>query len=127
MSFARWVFRISSLYGLIVLLPQFFIEEFIFRNNPPPLTHPEYFYGFLGVAVAWQVAFLVIAQDPARFRGFMIPAFLEKISFASATIVLFMKDRVSGTVLEFGLLDLVLGVLFAIAFRRLPAKDTPAS
>ena len=71
MRFARWVFRLAGIYGLIVLLPQYFLEERIGRDDPPPITHPEHFYAFLGVAVAWQVAFLVIAQDPIRYRPIM--------------------------------------------------------
>ena len=37
------------------------MEARVGRDYPPAITHPEYFYGFLGVAAAWQVAFLVIA------------------------------------------------------------------
>src|SRR5262245_55352144 len=84
MLFARWVFRIAGIYGLAVLVPQYSLEEQVSRDYPPPITHPEYFYGFLGVAVSWQVAFLLIAQDPARYRPLMIPAALEKAAFGIA-------------------------------------------
>ena len=122
MRFARWVFRSAGIYGLIVLLPQYFMEERIGRNDPPPITHPEHFYAFLGVAVAWQVAFLVIAQDPVRFRPMMIPAILEKAGFAIAAPVLFAQQRVSGVVLGFGIADLVLGILFVASFWRTPSR-----
>jgi hypothetical protein len=118
MRFARWVFRLAGIYGLIVLLPQYFMEERIGRDDPPPITHPEHFYAFLGVAVAWQVAFLVIAQDPVRFRPMMIPAILEKSGFAIAAPILFIQRRVSGVVLAFGIMDLILGLLFLAAFQR---------
>ena len=68
MIFARRVFLIAGIYGLLVLLPLYFMEARIGRDQPPAITHPEYFYGFLGVAVSWQVAFLVISRDPVRFR-----------------------------------------------------------
>ena len=126
MAFARWVFRIAAYYGLAALLPQYFIEEQIGRDNPPAITHPEFFYGFLGVAVAWQVAFLVIARDPVRYRPFMVPAVLEKFSFAAAVVVLFAGGRVAGEVLAFGLIDLVLGVLFLAAFLRLAPSRSGA-
>ena len=71
--------------------------------------------------VAWQVAFLVISQDPVRYRLIMIPAVLEKAAFAVAAPVLFAQQRVSGIVLGFGGVDLVFGVLFFAAFRRTPA------
>jgi hypothetical protein len=32
------------------------------------------------VALAWQVAFLIIARDVQRYRLFMLPAILEKLS-----------------------------------------------
>ena len=81
MIFARRVFLIAGIYGLLVLLPLYFLEARIGRDQPPAITHPEYFYGFLGVAVSWQVAFLVISRDPVRFRPLMVPAVLEKATF----------------------------------------------
>ena len=39
--FASRVFRIAAIYGLIVLLPQYFMEGRIGRDTPPPITHPE--------------------------------------------------------------------------------------
>jgi hypothetical protein len=122
MRFARWVFRLAGIYGLIVLLPQYVMEERIGRDDPPPITHAEHFYAFLGVAVAWQVAFLVIAQDPVRYRPMMIPAILEKAGFAIAAPVLFAQQRISGVVLSFGMIDLALGILFVAAYRRTPLR-----
>ena len=58
--FARRVYTVAGIYGLIVMLPQYFLEDRIGRDTPPPITHPEHFYGFIGVVIAWQLAFLVI-------------------------------------------------------------------
>jgi hypothetical protein len=121
MRFARWVFRLAGLYGLIVLLPQYVMEERVGRDDPPAITHPEYFYGFVGVAVAWQVAFLVIARDPLRYRPLMVPAILEKAAFGIAVPVLFGLGRVSAAVLGFGLIDLLWGLLFVVAYGRVRA------
>ena len=74
MTFARWVYRIAGIYGLVVIGPLYFLEAQIGRDQPAPITHPEYFYGFAGVTLAWQVAFLIIGQDPVRYRWLMIPA-----------------------------------------------------
>lgn len=30
---------------------------------PPPINHPEYYYGFIGVAIAWQVAFIINTME----------------------------------------------------------------
>jgi hypothetical protein len=112
MKFARWTFLVGGIYGLLVLLPQYFLE-------PPGLTHPELFYGFVGVALVWQVAFLVIGLDPLRFHPLMVVGVLEKASFAIAVVALFAAGRVAVPVLIFGLIDLTLGILFAVAWLRL--------
>jgi hypothetical protein len=91
MNFARWVFRIAAIYGVIVLLPMYWLERQIGQDQPPAITHPEFFYGFVGVALAWQIVFWIISQDPARYRLLMLPAVLEKATFSLATFVLFAQ------------------------------------
>jgi hypothetical protein len=115
-SFARRVFTGAGVYGLVVLLPQYFAEGRVGRDFPPPITHPEYYYGFIGVALAWQFAFFVISTDPARFRPLMIPAILEKAVFAVPVAVLYASGRVNTQMFLAGAVDAVLGVLFAIAY-----------
>jgi hypothetical protein len=127
MTFARRLFLIAGIYGLLVLVPQFFLEDRLGRDYPPAITHPEHFYGFLGVAVAWQVAFLVIARDPVRFRPMMLPAVLEKAAFGLAAVALFFRDRIPAVVLIFGLIDLTLGALFLVAFWRLAPRTATHS
>ncbi len=116
MRFSQRVFRVAGVYGIIVLLPQYFMEGRLGRDFPPPLNHPEHFYGFVGVALAWQFAFLVIARNPLRYRAIMIPGMLEKVSFGLATIVLYMQQRLATAVLAFGLIDLVWAAIFYAAF-----------
>lgn len=118
MTFARRVFQIAGIYGLIVMLPQYFLENRIGHDEPPAITHPEFFYGFLGVGVAWQVAFLVISRDPQRYRLLIIPSIIEKFSFVFAVVPLFLQGRASTTVLGFSIIDLVLGCLFIESYRR---------
>lgn len=118
MNVAKRVYLLAGVYGLIVLLPQYFLEEMNGRINPPPISHPEYYYGFVGVALAWQIAFLLISSDPVRYRMMMIPAIAEKASFGFAVIVLFLLARVSAATLGAGVVDLVWLVLFVVAFVR---------
>jgi hypothetical protein len=127
MTFARRVFRCAGIYGLIVLPPQYFLEARIGQDAPPPITHPEFFYGFLGVAIAWQVAFLIIAQDPPRYRPLMLAGVIEKFSFAAAVATLFAQGRAAVAVMMFAGIDLVLGVLFLAAWLQccLPAESHP--
>ena len=116
MKFARLVFLVAGIYGLIVLLPGYFLEERTGRDFPPPITHPEYYYGFIGVAVAWQVVFLILSRDPIRYRPMMIPAILEKATFGVAVVILFSQHRVSTLTLALALIDSTLGVLFVLAY-----------
>ena len=115
--FARRVFTVAGIYGLIVLVPQYFLAARIGRDTPPAITHQEYFYGFIGVAVAWQFVFLLIGRDPERYRPLMLPALLEKLAFGIPAIILFAQGQLPGSVLFFGLLDLTLGTLFVAAWR----------
>ena len=115
--FARRVFRIAGVYGVLVMVPQFFMEARIGRDFPPPITHPEHFYGFIGIALAWQVLFLMIARDPVRYRGAMLPAILEKLAFGIPCIVLYSQGRLALAVLIPGLVDLVLAALFFASCR----------
>lgn len=99
MTFARRVFKVAGIYGLLIVTPLYFLEDRVGRDQPPPITHPEFFYGFIGVTLAWQVAFLVIARDPARYRLLMIPAIIEKTTYVIALLVLFLKGRIPGLAL----------------------------
>lgn len=118
MIFAKRVFLIAAIYGFIVLLPQYFLEEQTGRDFPPAITHPEYFYGFIGIAVAWQMVFLIISRDPIRYRVLMPIAVVEKIAFGFPAIVLYLTGRLSRQMLGAGIVDLILGVFFILSYRR---------
>jgi hypothetical protein len=122
MKFAKIVFRIAGIWGVLVITPLYFIFDLIGRNDPPPITHPAFFYGFAGAALAWQIAFFVIAIDPVRYRPLMIPSVFEKFSYGVAVIILVMQHRMRASDLIFGGIDLLLGFLFVIAFFRTPRR-----
>ena len=116
MKFAKWVFRLAGIWGILVLLPLYFTE-----TNPqviplPPITHPEYYYGFIGVALAWQVVFFMISADPAKYRLLMIPSVLEKFSFGGALCVLFLLHRVGVNMVLPEVTDSTWGVLFLVSY-----------
>ena len=116
---ARRVFRIAGIYGLIVLLPLFFMEEAVTRAVPPALTHPEYYYGFLGAAAVMQLVYLTIASDPVRFRPLMPIAVLAKLNFVVVVAVLFAMGRLAPAALSLPAVDLVIGLAFAWTWLRL--------
>lgn len=118
MTFAKRLYLVAGIYGLIVLVPQFFMEAKTGQDFPPAVTHLEFYYGFVGVAVAWQVLFLILARDPVRYRLMMIPAILEKAAFGLAVVLLYLQHRVSTFLLCFGTVDLILGALFVVAYLK---------
>lgn len=116
--FARLVFRVAGIYGLVVITPLYFMERLISEAQPPAITHPEHFYGFVGVTLAWQVAFLVIATDPERYRPLMLVAVLEKLTYAIAVAVLWALDRIAASVFWTGSVDWIFVALFVAAYLR---------
>jgi hypothetical protein len=122
MRFARWVFLIAGIYGLVVLLPGLFLEQAAGQATPPPINHPEWYYGFYGSALAWQLVFLVIAQDPARYRPLMLAALVEKFVFPLACLTLLALGRLAPSgPLAGSLIDAVWLALFAVAYLRTAA------
>jgi len=97
--------------------------DLIGQKDPPPITHPGFFYGFVGVALAWQFAFIVIATDPVRHRPLMIPSILEKVSYGAPVIVLVLQGRMHQSDLVFAGTDLLLGILFVIGFFKTRARS----
>jgi hypothetical protein len=116
MKFAKIVFWIAAIWGLLVLTPLYFMFNLIGRQDPPPITHPAFYYGFVGAALVWQIAFMIIATDPARFRPIIVAAIVEKFTYASALTVLYLRGRLHASDLTFAGTDLLLGVLFIVAF-----------
>jgi hypothetical protein len=115
-KFARATFFIAGISGLLTLLPMYFVEDRIGRDLPPPITHPEFYYGFIGVGVAFQLVSLLIGSDPVRYRPMIIAAIIEKFSYGLAVVILAAKDRVAGPPFNFGIVDLVWGTVFTVVY-----------
>ena len=122
MIFARRVFLVAGYLGVLAVLPMYFLEGMIGRVQPPEINHPEYYYGFVGVCLAWQVAFVVIGRDPIRYRPLMIPAMLEKATFSLGSLALAAMGRAPATILGPALVDLTLGVLFVVSYMKTAPK-----
>jgi len=116
MKFAKVVFWVAGIWGLLVITPLYFMFDLIGKNDPPAITHPGFYYGFVGGALAWQIAFLFIAREPVRLRPMMIPSVVEKFTFGVAVVTLVMQGRMHRTDLVFAATDLTLGVLFVSAY-----------
>lgn len=116
MKIAQWAFRLAGAIGLLQIVPLYFYEQQLAVDMPPALNHPEYYYGFAGVTLAWQVAFLVIGGDPLRYRPLMPVAMLEKAGFVGAACWLFVQGRLPNLILAFAGLDLLYGLGFVAAY-----------
>jgi len=116
MRFAKAVFWVAGVFGLLVIPPLYFLFNAIGKMDPPAITHPGFFYGFVGCALAWQIAFVVIAQDPVRYRPMMIPSMVEKFTYGPMIGILVMQGRTNPRDLVFATIDTVLGILFVVAW-----------
>jgi len=124
MKFAKYTFLISGIYGLIVMLPQFLLENTIGIEQPPAITHPEFFYGFICVTVAFQIVFLVISRDPVRYRPLMLVSLVEKFPFVIAIAVLYLQSRVGWQMAAAAAIDAFWGVMFLVSYVKTRAAQT---
>jgi hypothetical protein len=122
MKFAKIVFFVAAIWGVVVLTPLYFIFNMIGRQDPPPITHPAFYYGFVSVGLAFQVAFFVIGRDPVRLRPMMIPSVLEKFGYGATLLVLYLQNRLHLQNLALGGVDVLFGVLFITAFLKTNGK-----
>ena len=123
MKFARTVYWIAAAYGFLSLVPLYFLLDKVGRDAPPAITHPEFYYGFLGVTFLWQIVFVLIAKEPFRYRSLMPVTILEKFVYTVPVVLLYLNGRVQGNIMRPSLVDPIFGVLFVMAYVRTAAKQ----
>lgn len=123
MRFARIAFIGAGIWGVVVLTPLYFLLDVTGRQYEAPTSYPHFFYGFLSVAMAWQIAFLVIGSDPVRFRPLMIAGILEKFGHVAGVVALYSQARISAADAMAAVPDFLLGLLFIAAFLKTPARS----
>jgi hypothetical protein len=126
MKFAKYTYLIAGIYGIFVLLPLYFLKDYVGQENPPLLTHPEFFYGFVGVALAWQFVFLIISHEPLKYRALMLISILEKAAWGIPVLILYLQNKVLVSMLAAGISDLIWGALFIVSYLKINSsvKDT---
>jgi hypothetical protein len=112
------VFLIAGIWGTLIMTSMYFLFDVVGRQYPPPITHPDFYYGFVSITLAWQFVFLVISTDPYRYRPIMPVALFEKFGYIVTLGVLYVRGD-----LQFGQFavtgpDMILGVLFLMAFLK---------
>ena len=127
MKFAKIVFWVAGIWGFLLITPLYFLFNMIGKQDPPPITHPAFYYGFAGLALVWQLTFILIARDPLRLRPIMIPAMLEKLVWSVPVILFVAQKRMRSSDLLFAAIDLSLGALFLIAYLRTPSQQVSRS
>ena len=124
MKFARIVYIGAGIWGVTVLTPLYWLFDISGRRYQAPVDYPHFFFGFVSVAMAWQIAFLIIGSNPVRFRALMIPAILEKLGFVSTLAVLYARSRIPAVDAQAAIPDLMLCVLFVVALVK-TLRDVP--
>ena len=69
MKFAKIVFWVAGIWGVLILTPLYFIFDMIGRKDPPPITHPAFYYGFVGAALAWADRVFHHRHGPCTLSG----------------------------------------------------------
>ena len=108
--FARRVFRGAAVWGFIVLPPMYLLA--------PDDEHFPAYIGFVGLALVFQAVFWIIGGDPAKYRALMLPSVAEKAVFAVPAVILYLMEETDLVTAFFATVDLILGTLFLIAWRR---------
>jgi len=115
-KFAKAVFWCASAFGVLLVTPLYFMFDLAGRLDPPPITHPQFYYGFVGVVLVWQFVYFTIGTDPARYRPMMVLAALAKGGYVGTLLVLYLQQRISPVQAATGLPDALLIALFVAAF-----------
>ena len=113
---ARRLFRWAAIYGVIVLVPLYFL--------PPPVQRAEAYYGFIGSALAFQLFYWTIGGDPLRYRALMPIGAVAKLSFAIPALTLFAIGRLDAATAIPVSIDVLLAFGFLWAWRSL--RNPPA-
>jgi hypothetical protein len=116
MQFARIVYGVAAAYGLLSLLPLYFLLDTVGHDAPPPITHPEFYYGFVGLGLLWQLVYVLMAQNPIRYRPIMPLAILEKFVYTVPVVILYTLGEVHPHIMRTYLVDPIFGVLFIVAY-----------
>jgi hypothetical protein len=115
MNFAKYTFIGAGVWGCLTLVPLYFLTDITGRAYAPT-DYLHFYYGFVSVALAWQVAFIVIGSDPARYRSLMLVGILEKAGYIIGATTLHVLDRITAVDAESAVPDAILLALFAVAF-----------
>jgi len=108
--FASWVFLLAAIYGIPASATLFLTDA--------PDPHRLLYFAFGGIALVFQLVFLVISRDPARYVALMPLCILEKLSFGVPAPIFYARGLTDQNMALGGAMDLVLAVFFLFAWRK---------
>ncbi len=115
---ARWLFRGAAVYGLILLLPLYFLETKV-AAPASRLIAPEFFYGFVGAAGSFQLVYWLIGGDPVRYRTLIPVAVIAKLGFWIPVMILWAMGRTATSTFAITCGDLILAIAFFATWQSL--------
>lgn len=118
MKFTKIAFWITAIYGFVLLIPMYFLMNTIGQKAAPSISHPEFYFGFVGVTLLWQCIFVLIALDPLRFQAIIPIAVLEKVAYTVPVLILYLMDKVQLNIPGTALADPIFAILFITAYFR---------
>ena len=113
MKFAKWVLIVGGIFGLLAIIPLYFIENQI----APGLNYPEFYYGFIGINILWQILYIYISTNLSRFRPIILFAFFVKILGVISISWLILTERTETWWYGIIISDLILAIMFVTAYR----------
>lgn len=117
MKSVRIIFGTAAAWGFLLLVSGLFGEARFNAAMPPAISHPEFYYGFHGLALVFQLIFVMIAIDPTRYRPLIAIAILEKIAFFAPAMILYQQGRLAvGGPFWGAMIDGLWALLFALAW-----------
>jgi hypothetical protein len=114
--FAKRVFQIAAAWGFFILTLGYGAYLLGIEGATIDTDRPELVHGFFLATLAFQVVFLIISTDPVRYRLFMLASMFEKLPFTLASLLLYSNGQAPMTAAVLGLVDGLLGLLFAVAY-----------
>ncbi|TPG15489.1 hypothetical protein [Sphingomonas oligophenolica] len=114
MRMATWSFALAGVYGLAATLSLYF--------RAPLTIETQWLYAFAGAAAVTQLAYLLIATDPVRYRLVIPIGIASKLSFAVPMTILYAHGAITMGSFAFAQIDYALAALFAVNFVRLPNR-----
>jgi hypothetical protein len=106
---------------VLIVAPLFFSEHRMGQDYPPAITHPEFYYGFAGSVLGFQIMYLLIGFDPVRFRPLMLLGAACKLCFAVAVWILYSQGRAPGLMTALASVDAVMALAYVWAWTQTPA------